>query len=59
MHIDPAHEEQEQPVIEEPAEPEQNPEPEGPPQAADSAPEETDPSEEGRQAHILPANNEL
>ncbi|WVZ52752.1 hypothetical protein U9M48_003782 [Paspalum notatum var. saurae] len=47
---------QEQPLIEEPEDPEPYPQQEDFQQAADSAPNDTVPSEEGRQDHILPAN---
>ncbi|WVZ61209.1 hypothetical protein U9M48_011120 [Paspalum notatum var. saurae] len=49
MHMDPGVEEQtqEQPLIEEPEDPEPYPQQEDLQQAADSAPDDTDPSEEG------------
>ncbi|WVZ52739.1 hypothetical protein U9M48_003769 [Paspalum notatum var. saurae] len=49
MHIDPGVEEQtqEQPLIEEPEDPEPYPQQEDLQQAADSAPDDTNPSEEG------------
>ncbi|WVZ97987.1 hypothetical protein U9M48_043481 [Paspalum notatum var. saurae] len=48
---------QEQPLIEEPEDQEPDPQSEEYPQAApDFASEEANPSEEGRQDHILPAN---
>ena len=54
MHIDPAIEEetvQEQPLVEEPEEEQEDPQP-----TADPAAEETNPSEEeGRQDHALPS----
>jgi len=56
MHIDPVPEEQESPVIEEPEDPEPELQQEEHPQAApDFAPEEANPSEEGRQALHSPS----
>ena len=58
MHIDPAPEEQEIPVIEEPEDPEPELQQEEYPQAApDFTAEEANPSEEGRQAHMIPSKN--
>ena len=61
MHIDHGVEEQtqEQPLIEEPEDQEPDPQPEEYPPAPDFASEKANPSEEGRQDHILPANNGL
>ena len=62
IHIDHGIEEQtqEQPLIEEPEDQEPDLQPEEYPQAApDFASEEANPSEQGRQDHILPANNVL
>ena len=60
MHIDTGNEEltQQLPLVEEPEDQEPvNPEQEEyPPAAPDFATEEANPSEEGRQDHILPAN---
>ena len=56
MHIDPAPEEQEIPVIEEPEDPEPELQQEEHPQAApDFTAEEANPSEEGRQALHSPS----
>ena len=57
IHIDHGIEEQtqEQPLIEEPEDPEPYPQQEDLQQAADSAPDDTNPSEEGRQALHSPS----
>ena len=60
IHIDHVNEEQtqEQPLVEEPEDPEPELQQEEYPQAApDFTAEEANPSEEGRQAHMIPSKN--